>query len=342
MERFSVINSIVSRVSDYRVGDIDAFDYDHVERWIEQFADICDGSEQLIILQEIDRMLQKYYVSSKEAKAFIELVLETKELTGGFVENHREIEFLDIQRNGKSQKELLSLLDEVMEEKYNISRDDCNLTPKKYIYFDDCMFSGNTLIYDIKDWIEDAVPNSELHFVFFGLYVKGLRYSNKKIKEWADEKNIKLTYWKIHEFGADQHCKPFVVTGDRLIDEYVATIDERYQGGLFRTSKINKEGLFSSENARNVVEKAFLRKGSYIITLPRNQKREMRPMGYDKLQTLGFGAMFVTYRNISNNCPLVLWWGDPSYDDTHPLGNWYPLFLRKANTQVNENIPIRS
>ena len=60
----------------------------------------------------------------------------------------------------------------------------------------------------------------------------------------------------------------------------------------------------------------------------------MRPLGFMKLVSLGFGTFFVTYRNIANNCPLVLWWGDPDFPMTHPIGIWYPLFPRRRNHVV--------
>src|SRR5450755_4549701 len=74
-----------------------------------------------------------------------------------------------------------------------------------------------------------------------------------------------------------------------------------------------------------------------------------RVLGFMKLISLGFGTFFVTYRNISNNCPLVLWWGDPSYPSTHPLGKWYPLFPRRTNIsraiiteeQIFNELPLR-
>ena len=46
-----------------------------------------------------------------------------------------------------------------------------------------------------------------------------------------------------------------------------------------------------------------------------------RPLGNMVLETFGFGALVVTFRNCPNNAPLALWAGDP----------WYPLFPRKTN-----------
>jgi hypothetical protein len=54
-------------------------------------------------------------------------------------------------------------------------------------------------------------------------------------------------------------------------------------------------------------------------------------MGFEYFESLGFGSVFITYRNIANNCPLVLWWGDTNYHPSHPFSKWYPLFPRKGN-----------
>jgi hypothetical protein len=86
--------------------------------------------------------------------------------------------------------------------------------------------------------------------------------------------------------------------------------------------------LFSSEDARHVVEQAFLKKGAYIYSLPQDPAQSMRPLGYSRLRSPGFGSTVVTYRNCPNNAPLVLWWGDPS--GGAPLNQWTPLLPRRT------------
>jgi hypothetical protein len=84
------------------------------------------------------------------------------------------------------------------------------------------------------------------------------------------------------------------------------------------------ETLFSSPAGRRIVERAFLRAGAFLhlncATAP-----HQRPLGYEVLESLGFGSLFITYRNIANNCPLAFWWSrNPDV--------WYPLFPRRVNT----------
>jgi len=64
-----------------------------------------------------------------------------------------------------------------------------------------------------------------------------------------------------------------------------------------------------------------------------NPAPSMRPLGFEKLESLGFGSLFITYRNIANNCPLALWYGNPDYSPPHPLGLWYPLFPRRSSEE---------
>jgi hypothetical protein len=77
------------------------------------------------------------------------------------------------------------------------------------------------------------------------------------------------------------------------------------------------------------VEQAFLAVGAKLFCVAQNPAPSVRPMGFEVIGTIGFGTPIVTWRNIANNCPLALWYGDLSYGPGHPLGMWYPLFPRK-------------
>jgi hypothetical protein len=94
----------------------------------------------------------------------------------------------------------------------------------------------------------------------------------------------------------------------------------------FRPANVpGQETLFLSASSRNMFEHAFLRAGLTIRSRQINPKPHLRPLGFECLESLGFGALFVTFRNIANNCPLALWWGK---------NNWTPLFPRKPNPQA--------
>lgn len=53
-------------------------------------------------------------------------------------------------------------------------------------------------------------------------------------------------------------------------------------------------------------------------------------MGYNLIQSFGFGSFCATDFNISNTCPLVLWWGNVTKQGNE-LDCWYPLLPRRIS-----------
>jgi hypothetical protein len=66
-----------------------------------------------------------------------------------------------------------------------------------------------------------------------------------------------------------------------------------------------------------------------IRSFSQNPSPSLRPLGFGPFG-VGFGSLFVTYRNCPNNAPLALWWGDPDADPSHPFSKWRPLVPRKT------------
>ena len=52
---------------------------------------------------------------------------------------------------------------------------------------------------------------------------------------------------------------------------------------------------------------------------------DIPPLGFSSFKGFGFGGNVYSYRNIPNNTPLCLWWGNPN---NNGLGDWYPLMMR--------------
>jgi hypothetical protein len=100
---------------------------------------------------------------------------------------------------------------------------------------------------------------------------------------------------------------------------YVQTL--RYPPVLRTAGNLGENQFFSSEAGRHLLEQEFLKTGLYIRSRCPHLNTYQRPLGNMVLDTLGFGSLFVTFRNCPNNCPLALWAGEP----------WYPLFPRKIN-----------
>ncbi|MFS0558193.1 hypothetical protein [Brevibacillus sp. 179-C9.3 HS] len=341
-KRREIIQSIVNTVQDYRADAI-TFDNNHVERWVKQF----DESVQNVLLIEMEHVLKQYYVNYNTACEHLKEIMEHKDLCdwdgqGSF----SNVKLLNIQRNGNSQKELLSIFNDLMTEKYGVGIEKTGDKPLKYIYLDDCLFSGNTAIYDIIDWLPNAEPNTELHFVFLAIYTNGSRYVSRRLASELKKKNISVKFWRIHELnnipwegGSFDCCWPSQLEGNPQLDLFIEDINKRCEGKdfqprIFKNRAFREEKIFTCSEHRIIVEKALLDAGVKIRNFSDSPKHEMRPLGYEKLESLGFGAMFFTFRNVANNCPLAIWWGDPEADDNHPLARWYPLLQRKVNSEV--------
>ncbi|NEQ78126.1 MAG: hypothetical protein F6K23_37130 [Okeania sp. SIO2C9] len=338
-----LLQSIAKTIEDYRQGEIAPMTSDHVDRWVCQFEE----SDRLTILREMEQILKKYYVSRQTAKNIITRALTSNKIFGfnpGQVV--LQTKFLNIQRKGDSQNDLLFLANEVTQSEYGISIQDCGKSPVAYVYLDDCLYSGNTALYDLKKWLPNAIRCTTLHLIFLAAHTSGVDYLKQKFNSEAQRYGLSVDYKKWYEF----HNLPFQpekfdglwpteVLGNQLVDAYIEKVmalsqEKQINPRLFRKVPTQR-GIFSSLAARKVVESAFLKAGAYIVSLPKTPKFQMRPLGYEYLESLGFGAVFITYRNIANNCPLALWWGDSSFPQNHPFSKWYPLFLRKANESQN-------
>ncbi|MBD2139277.1 hypothetical protein H6F32_17265 [Anabaena sp. FACHB-1237] len=347
MNRQNLLESITTTISDYRLGEIPPMTTDHVDRWVSQF----DNDEQLIILAEMNYLLSKYYISKSKAESFITEILTSEIIFG---KNPSEVipsfQFLDIQRKGSSQKDLLRLANEITMRQYGITINKPYSQPLGYIYLDDCLFSGITVYYDIERWLDQAIPNTTIYLIFLGRHISGVSYYiDRKLIPLAQRRSVSVNTGSFLKFDNNISSNQEIyeclwskeIFDDELVNNFVKIVNENsakksVNPRIFRPDRLpNTETLFSTPEVRNIVESAFLRKGAYITSLPKNRQPSMRPMGYEYLESLGFGSVFITYRNIANNCPLVLWWGDTSYPSSHPFSKWYPLFPRKVNQSTN-------
>lgn len=144
------------------------FDDRHVDIWIKQFPE----EEREIVLTETDSLLAHNYIKKGKIKEFFEEIWDTKEIMGeNPIMSLNQIQFLDIQTKGHSQNRLIDLLEEYYQETKGAAINRSNHKDiKKYIYIDDCMYTGFALIKDIYNWVDNMNPNSntQLDVIFLG------------------------------------------------------------------------------------------------------------------------------------------------------------------------------
>ncbi|NEP88239.1 MAG: DUF1768 domain-containing protein [Okeania sp. SIO2C2] len=145
----------------------------------------------------MDLILKNYYVSRQTAKNIITRALTSQKIFGS---NPRQVvrqtKFLNIQRKGNSQNDLLVLANEVTESEYGISIQDCGKYPIAYVYLDDCLYSGYTALYDLKKWLPNAIRGTTLHLIFLAAHTSGIDYLKKKFNSEAQRYGLSVDYKK--------------------------------------------------------------------------------------------------------------------------------------------------
>lgn len=173
-KRQSLLESIATTIADYRQSEITAINSDHVEQWVNQFGRFgFDKDAQIIILEQMNCILDKYYISRIKAQEFLTKVLTSQKLFGNNpAAIIRNIKFLQIQTVGSSQNDLLSLSDQIIQNEYKLTLKNCGQSPVAYVYLDDCLFSGNRVRRDIGAWLPNAVKGTTLHLIFFATVIR--------------------------------------------------------------------------------------------------------------------------------------------------------------------------
>ncbi|KQT34835.1 hypothetical protein ASG29_01365 [Sphingomonas sp. Leaf412] len=316
-------------IADYREGEIDRPDAAHVLRWIAQFP----AAVRAPLLAETTHVLARTYVDRPAMRRFLSSVAASKRFAGDDPATFwRGVAFLRIQQAGNSQRDMLALFDEILQDAFGFTTADCGAQPHTHVYLDDGVFSGNRVATDVMRWIETAAPaNARIAVVVIATHLYGRYNADGRIRKAASAagKDVKLDWWHQREI---EDRKTYTNSSDVLRPKSVPTEAQAYAATLryppvLRTGdQLGALKLFSSPAARDLIEQEFLKDGIDVLDRCRllRERPAMRPLGAVTLATLGFGTMFVTYRNIANGTPLVLWAGDP----------WYPLFERKTNAKI--------
>ncbi len=335
--RQQLLESIAKTSSDYRSYDLAAPTLDHVDRWISQF----DRAVQLPILAELDHVLKRTYFSMVDVTEFLSSLLNTRSLVGNDpCAFWKSANFLDIQQGGNSQREMLALFSELLAENCNCCVRDCGKGTMDFIYLDDAVFTGNRVRRDIEAWIAEHAPNkANLHIISIALHSGGKYYADEYISSAmrAAGKEISVTWYSSKEL---EDRRTYNYSSDVLrpteipaIQEVQAYVNEMtYKPTLRQPGHVGRNGFFSGEDGRSLLERELLIAGVRIRQMCPNLGVTQRPLGHISLETLGFGSLIVTFRNCPNNAPLALWVGDP----------WYPLFPRTTNRQTAHRRMIES
>lgn len=334
-ERDDLLASVANTIKTYREGEIEPTP-EHVDRWLNQFT----PAQQLPFLREFDHVIKRGFCTQENVKVFLRNLVRNAKLAGADPAAYwSAANFLKIQRNGQSQKEMLKLFATCIKEECGLDLDACGKVGGHYIYLDDVLFSGNRVGNDLEPWIINDAPQSAIvHVIVAAQYSSGSFQVNRKLKDVVRKtgKQITIHYWRAFEIENQKRYKnrsgvlwPIEIPDVAEVQAYVA------QPSKFpfepRQPIAAVSSPFSSEAGRQVLESEFLIAGAKIRAMSENPKQTMRPLGFSHFG-IGFGAMIATYRNCPNNCPLAIWWGDPKA--TSGALHWYPLLPREGYSSL--------
>jgi hypothetical protein len=333
-ERKLFIESIADTIADYREGDVPRRTTKHVADWVSQFPEEAQDG----ILSEISHLLSKTYISRHEMTDFLSgLATNEKFCNGDPKDFWKRVNLLDIQRGGNSQRELLAMFGELLDQELRIKLTNCGSNDGSFVYLDDGVFGGGRILHDLSSWIEKTAPaECEVRIVVAALHKLGQYYVGRELDKLKTKtkKKINLSWWHINEVENRRYYKnesdvlwPTTVPSGSLAEGYVRYLTEeepKWQLELRSPGSVGKMKFFSSDEARILLEQQFLMAGLRIRDMSPLLPETMRPLGATLLKTFGFGSTIVTFRNCPNNCPLSLWAGDP----------WLPLFPRSTNSDA--------
>lgn len=316
--------------------------------WVCQFE---EKDREFILSEMLHLLKQDIYISKKKAEELLlDLIVQLsdhykyKNIESFLVETI----FIDVQSEDKSQKILLQLLFDVIDKEFKINYNSLQKeTIKNFIYIDDILASGGTFSNEIHKYINDnnliePIKNKDVKIIcyFMCSHTWGENNSRYVIKNKFEGESLFLdnrlfpiiSHYDIENNIKDHNQKMNLIypqKSNSFFDEYINNLDKanRQEERAYRgENQPNEESFFTSKESRIRLEQIFLRKGIEIIEKISDQalKAKHRPLGktYPSYKTFGTGTMFFTWRNISNTCPIVLWWNNQSH-------GWKGLFPLK-------------
>ena len=340
----ALVDQVYEKIKDFRKDEGVQITREGIREWALQFGDDAE-----FMLAETDNILSQTYLTKEGAiKLFRNYIHDhIKRYKYDDISSYlQDVCFLRLQLEGKSQNVIVDMVEGIIQQDYGVDVSDFENYPKKlFIYFDDVLITGGTILSDLSKWINNdgrlVLINERKIKLEVDLIVEhrlgeqntlyrlqkyecpGLNMSNIDIWHYYEVEN--------HRKYADQQLNavaiPVKETLSRDVIQYWENLEaENHPEYAFRPENLpSTEKYFTSQENSIRFDKLLVEKGLYIINQIQSEiKPNVRPLGfiYPSYKTLGVGTLFFTWRNVPNNAPLVFWWDVPGH-------NWKPLFPAK-------------
>lgn len=199
MNRENNLIQLANIIKNYRKGEIDFTpDANHVSKWLTQFS----PESQDIILQETLHVFQEWYFTNKYIDEKVDRIpsyLQKKYHYSNIHSVCNSVSFLSMQKDGNSQRAIISRLAERMSDRYGLSiKTEVGEDINHYIYFDDGLYTGSRARKDLEDIICYLPRCSTLEVFYIVACESAFSYTQKKVLELANQHEITLLMhsWK--------------------------------------------------------------------------------------------------------------------------------------------------
>lgn len=329
-----VIKQIAEKLADYKHVPAMGMCSQHVKKWITQFHE----SDRRFILDETIRLLDIGYLSEDNYKHILKAIAESRANVPFF----RESCFLNIQKQGSSQSELIKSLSDLVSVKFNVvtreSEREYVRKFKSFVYIDDVSFSGNKAITDLA-WLIDSydLSNINVSVYFFASHTYADYHIKNRIESIFSNRNINVVIKTGSMRNVENRVSYSSSSGVFWPRDYSVNIpsefaDSEIYTGTLRTGYSQNKN-FQDESTRDCLEAILTKVGFDILLKSKSPSDVLKPLGFSTFKGVGFGGTTFTYRNCPNNTPLAFWWGDYELTGTSALDCWYPLMKRIVYNQ---------
>ena len=350
-ERIRLLATIIMEYRKNELGFV--IDENHVLKWLNQFSE----ETRDIVLEEIIHIFEKWYFHKKDYLVFFDVIMTYLSRKYSCPEQDiiKNIIVVNEQDDGLSQHKLVSWFSEEIEERYGAKLKTEIKEGKNFIYVDDGLYTGKRARKDLISLIDILPTGSSLDVFYMVASMKSLKYVETQIKPIARGRNIEIELFRMHPIDNDKAVDSWYERDGTYVEafspeymclwpssslssnpeivsyEHELRALDKCERRLYRDSKwVNDKGIFSSVETRDIVEREFLLKGIQIVKSC-EVKPGIHPLGFNLWPSFGFGSITASDINISNTCPLVLWWGN-NIQQGDVLDAWYPLLPRRVNS----------
>jgi hypothetical protein len=202
---------------------------------------------------------------------------------------------LALQRAGSGQSEMLAILRSLLGTTPEADADGCAVDPRRFLYLDDVLFTGNRIKEDLIRWVErDAPQSAEVVVAAIAMHVGGRNFAHVQIVAAAKAagKTIDVKWLcpvlvedRKAEIDRSDVLRPVSIPDDEPTRRYVRGMREAPL--LRRPGHVGTRGFFSSEAGRHLLEQELLKAGCRIASACPGLGPNTRPLGNFIRETLG-------------------------------------------------------